>query len=258
MLWDPSQYLRYAGERLRPAIDLLGRIDIAAPELVVDLGCGPGNVTAILKRRWPDAEVSGIDGSAEMLARAREAAPDCTFTQADFGTWAPARKVDVLYSNAALHWLGEHERLLPRLLAQVAPGGCLAVQMPAMHDAPLRALQYEVAAKGPWAAALAGVGSAPPILSPGAYWDLLRPRCAALDMWETIYMHALEGEEAAVQWARGTSLKPFLDALPEDGLRAGYLAAYAEAVRPHYPRRADGVTLLPFRRLFLVARLAPI
>ncbi|MBU6497633.1 MAG: trans-aconitate 2-methyltransferase [Rhodospirillales bacterium] len=254
MQWDPSQYLRYGDERLRPALDLLARIPAAAPARVVDLGCGPGNVTAILKRRWPAAEVTGIDGSAAMLARAGEAAPECRFAQADIAAWAAEAPADVIYSNAALHWLGGHAALFPRLLGQLAPGGTLAVQMPFMHAAPLRALQHEVAARGPWASLLAEVDSAPPILEPGAYWDLLRPRCATLDMWETTYMHALAGENAVVQWATGTSLKPFLDRLPPD-LRAAYLEAYAQAVAPIYPHRADGSTLLPFRRLFMVASL---
>lgn len=251
--WDPSIYLRYGGERLRPALDLLARIDAEAPARVVDLGCGPGNVTTLLKRRWPGADVLGIDGSAPMLDKARAEAPDCRFEQGDFGTWAPAAKVDVLYSNAALHWLGGHETLFPRLLAQVAPGGTMAVQMPGMHAAPLRALQPEVARSGPWAERLKGVDSARAILETGEYWDILRPLCAELDIWETTYTHALTGENAAVQWAMGTSLRPYLDPLPED-LRAGFLAAYSEAMAPHYPRRADGTTLLPFRRVFIIAR----
>lgn len=251
--WDPSVYLRYGDERLRPALDLLGRIDADAPARVVDLGCGPGNVTAILKRRWPGAAVLGIDGSAAMLEKARTAAPDCAFEQADFGTWAAAAPVDVIYTNAALHWLDGHAALFPRLLGQLAPGGVLAVQMPAMHAAPIRALQHVVAAEGPWAKLLREVGGAPPILEPGQYWDMLRPIAADLDIWETIYLHALTGENAAVQWASGTSLRPFLDPLP-DGLRAAFLAAYSAAIAPHYPRRADGTTLLPFRRLFIMAR----
>ena len=153
---------------------------------------------------------------------------------------------------AALHWLGGHDTLFPRLLSLLSKGGVLAVQMPGMHAAPLRALQHEVAASGPWAAALADVGFARPILEPGAYWDLLRPRCTALDMWETTYMHALQGDNAAVQWAIGTSLKPFLDRLTPE-LREGYLAAYSKAMAGPYPRRADGSTLLPFRRVFMVA-----
>ena len=252
MQWDPTLYLRFTDERLRPALDLLARIETASPRHVVDLGCGPGNVTTILQQRWTDADVLGLDSSAAMLARARQAAPACRFAEADFGTWTAERPVDVLYTNAALHWLGDHEILFPRLLGQIAPGGTLAVQMPAMHNEPLRAAQYDVAATGPWAEALRGVGSARAILTPGEYWDILRPRCKTLDIWETIYLHALQGENAVAQWASGTSLRPFLDALDGD-LRDEFFAAYAELMGKIYPRRADGTTLLPFRRLFILA-----
>ncbi len=250
--WDPAQYLRYGGERLRPALDLLARIDRNAPARVVDLGCGPGNVSVILRRRWPGADVLGVDGSAAMLERARRDAPDCRFEQADIATWQPARPIDVLYSNAALHWLGDHATLFARLFATLAEGGVMAVQMPGMHAAPIRALQHEIAARGPWAEKLRNVGAAPPVLEPADYYDLLRPLAAAVDLWETTYLHQLQGEDAAVQWAMGTSLRPFLDPL-EEPLRGQFLAAYTEAVRPHYPRRADGATLLAFRRLFIVA-----
>jgi trans-aconitate 2-methyltransferase len=251
MQWDPAQYLRYGDERLRPALDLMARVPLDAPRRIVDLGCGTGNVTAILKQRWPDADVTGIDGSAEMLAKAAAGAPGCHFAQGDIATWSSDAPPDLIYSNAALHWLGGHAALFPRLLSLLAPGGVLAVQMPGMHAAPLRALQHEIAANGPWAKLLANVGSAPPILDPGAYWDLLRPKAASMDVWETTYLHALQGEDAAVQWATGTSLKPFLDLLPPD-LRTGYLEAYGAAIRPIYPRRPDGTTLLPFRRLFMI------
>ncbi len=252
MQWDPAQYLRYGGERLRPALDLMAQVALAAPALVVDLGCGAGNVTAILKQRWPDAEVLGIDSSAEMLEKARALAPGCRFEQGSFGDWVPEAPPALIYSNAALHWLDGHQTLFPRLLGLLAKGGVLAVQMPGMHAAPLRALQNEIAANGPWADELADVGFARPILELPAYWDLLRPRCAALDIWETTYMHALQGDNAAVQWAMGTSLKPFLDRLSGDQ-RAGFLAAYTEAMAEAYPRRADGSTLVPFRRVFMVA-----
>jgi trans-aconitate 2-methyltransferase len=255
MQWDPAIYLQYGDERLRPALDLLARVDPATPRAVVDLGCGAGNVTAILRRRFPAAAVTGVDGSAAMLERARQAAPDCVFVAADIASWRPETAPDLIYSNAALHWLGGHATLLPGLLGLLAPGGVLAVQMPAMHDAPIRALQHAVAAEGPWAERLAQVASAPPILTPGAYWDMLRPRCARLDLWETIYLHALRGEDAVVQWAMGTSLRPFLDPLTP-AWREDFLAAYRAALAPHYPPRADGTTLLPFRRLFLVATVA--
>lgn len=250
--WNPAQYLLFSEERVRPALDLMARVPTPRPARIVDLGCGAGNVTTILKHRFPEADVLGIDSSAAMLEKARHAAPNCRFAQADIAAWEPETTPDLVFSNAALHWTSEHETLFPRLLGLVARGGCLAVQMPAMHDAPLRALQYEVAAEGPWADHLRGIGSAPPILEAGIYWDLLRPRAASLDIWETIYLHPLQGEDAVVQWAMGTSLRPFLDALPA-AEREAFRNAYAEAVRPHYPRRQDGTTLLPFRRLFIIA-----
>lgn len=250
--WDPTQYLRFSNERLRPALDLLAQVPLEAPTRVVDLGCGPGNVTALLRRRFPQAEILGVDASPDMLAKARAAAPDCHFVQGDFAGWTPETPVDLIYSNAALHWVGEHEKLFPHLLSQLAEGGMLAVQMPAMHDAPLRRLQIAVAAEGPWAPRLAGEVSAREILPTGAYYDLLRPLASRLELWETTYLHVLQGEDAVVAWAAGSSLRPFLDRL--DGpMQAAFRAAYAAALRPHYPRRPDGATLLPFRRLFLLA-----
>jgi trans-aconitate 2-methyltransferase len=254
MSWDPAQYLRYGDERLRPALDLLNAVAAESPLVVVDLGCGAGTVTRLLQGRWPEAEIIGVDGSPEMLERAGQALPGCSFMLADIARWEPDGTPDVIYSNAALHWLGGHAALFPRLLALLAPGGVLAVQMPAMHDQPLRRLQYDVAANGPWAATLAAVGSAPPILPAEAYWDLLRPRCRSLQIWETTYLHALHGANAVADWASGSSLRPFLDALAP-GQRGAFLGAYGEALRPVYPPRPDGTTLLPFRRLFIVAQV---
>jgi trans-aconitate 2-methyltransferase len=258
--WDPAQYLRFSDQRLRPALDLLGQVPLTAPRSVVDLGCGAGNVTAILKQRFASAAVTGVDGSAAMLEKARVAAPACRFEQSDFATWRPsgrpsgrpAAAPDLIFSNAALQWVGGHAELFPRLMSLLAPGGVLAVQMPAMHDAPLRRLQVEVAARGPWAERLAGHTSAPSILDAAGYWDLLRPLAANLDIWETTYLHPLTGEDAVVEWAAGSSLRPFLEPL-EPAQRTAFRRAYAQALRPHYPRRADGTTLLPFRRRFLVA-----
>jgi trans-aconitate 2-methyltransferase len=210
----------------------------------------------MLRQRFPTAEVTGVDGSAAMLAKARIAAPSCHFEQGDFARWepsgGPAGRPDLIYSNAALQWVGGHATMFPRLMSLLAPHGVLAVQMPAMHDAPLRQLQYTVAAQGAWAGRLASHASAPPILDAAGYWDLLRPLAASLDIWETTYLHPLTGEDAVVEWAAGSSLRPFLEPL-SPAEQAGFRRAYAEALRPHYPRHPDGTTLLPFRRLFLVA-----
>jgi trans-aconitate 2-methyltransferase len=252
-IWDPMQYLRFSNERLRPALDLLAQVPLAAAARVVDLGCGAGNVTSILRERFPQAIVIGVDGSEAMLTKARERAPGCHFVLGDFATWVPDTAPDLIFSNAALHWATGHETLFPRLASLLMPGGVLAVQMPAMHDAPFRALQNEVAAHGPWASQLRDVGFPRGILTAGAYYDLLRPLVTALDLWETTYLHVLQGENPVVEWAAGSSLRPFLDKLPPE-LRAAYRTAYTEALRPHYPRRPDGATLLPFRRQFLLAR----
>jgi trans-aconitate 2-methyltransferase len=266
--WDPAQYLRFSDQRLRPALDLLGQVPLSAPGHVVDLGCGAGNVTAILKLRFPAADVTGVDSDPAMLQKARLAASGCCFEHGDFASWQPggpslghpsgpsadqrAVAPDLIFSNAALQWVGDHAALFPRLLSLLAPGGVLAVQMPAMHDAPLRRLQYAVAAEGPWAERLASHATAPSILDAAGYWDLLRALSDRLDIWETTYLHPLTGDDAVVEWAAGSSLRPFLEPL-DPTQQSAFRVAYAAALRPHYPRRADGTTLLPFRRLFLIA-----
>lgn len=251
--WDPTQYLRFSNERLRPALDLLAQVPLSEPARVVDLGCGAGNVTAILKQRYAAADVLGVDGSDAMLAKARAAAPDCRFERGDFAAWVPGTAPDLIYSNAALHWVDGHDQLFPRLISLLPEDGVLAVQMPAMHDAPLRMLQNEVAAQGPWAAQLGEAGYARGLLPTGIYYDIIRLLVRAIDIWETTYLHVLTGENAVVEWAAGSSLRPFLDKL-DPVMQQAFRAAYADALRPHYPRRADGTTLLPFRRLFILAR----
>ncbi|CAA9253339.1 MAG: Trans-aconitate 2-methyltransferase [uncultured Acetobacteraceae bacterium] len=254
-VWDPEQYLRFGEERLRPALDLLARVAHPGPRRVVDLGCGAGSAMPALRARFPGAELRGVDGSASMLDKARAAGFETE--RADIAHWAPAEPVDVLFSNAALHWLPDHGALFPRLLGTLAPGGgVLAVQMPHMHAAPVRAAQDRLAAEGPWAGRLSGVKSAPPVPDAAEYYDLLAPRTAALDIWCAEYLHVLRGEAPVARWAMGSSLRPYLDALdgkPE--LRKGFLAAYTEETRRAYPPRADGAVLLPFRRLFILARV---
>jgi trans-aconitate 2-methyltransferase len=250
-IWDAKTYLQFEDERLRPALDLIARIPHEAPKLVVDLGCGAGNALPVLAARFSSARVMGVDGSAAMLAKA-EAAGFAT-VQAEISTWKPEAPVDVIFSNAALQWLGGHKALFPRLLECLAPGGVLAVQMPSMHTAPLRAEQDGIAREGPWAETLQRVKSAPAILTPEAYYALLSPRVTRLEMWVTEYIHVLRGEDPVLRWAMGTSLRPFLDALGTEGSQ-GFLAEYAAAMRAAYPPGPDGAVLLPFRRFFMLVR----
>ncbi|HSE93014.1 MAG TPA: methyltransferase domain-containing protein [Methylomirabilota bacterium] len=252
MVWDPAQYLKFAGQRLRPAVDLLARIDAADPAEVVDLGAGAGNVTRLLKERWPKARITGVDDSLEMLAKAAAAAPEIAWNCADLATWRPARPVDVIFSNAALHWVSGHDRLFPALLAGLAPGGVLAVQLPRNFSAPSHTCISEAARSGPWRAKLEPLLRPSPVAEPAFYFDLLVPRAATLDMWETEYLQVLDGEHAVREWVKGTWLRPLLDAL-EEPERSRFEARYTELVAPYYPRRPDGRTLFPFRRLFIVA-----
>ncbi len=251
-VWDPSQYLKFAGPRARPAVDLLNRVELDSPEAVFDLGCGAGTVTRMLARRWPGAAVTGVDGSAEMLAKARAGSGQIAWVEANLAEWTPPGAASLLFSNAALHWLDDHETLFPRLARELRPGGVLAVQMPRNHGEPSHTCMTEAAAAGPWRARLAPVLRPRPVASPEVYYDTLAPVAGSLDIWETVYVHVLEGENPVVEWTRGSALKPLLDAL-EDDERPAFLAEYAARIQAAYPRRGDGTTLFPFRRLFIVA-----
>jgi trans-aconitate 2-methyltransferase len=250
--WSPEQYLKFADLRLRPALDLLARIDLASPARIVDLGCGAGNVTAWLARRWPKAELTGVDSSPEMLARARGALPGVAFVAADIGSWRPEQAVELIYSNAALHWLDGHERLFPMLLGLLAPGGVLAVQMPRNHQAPSHRAMVEAAEAVPWAAKLRPLLRPSPVAAPERYYDILSRHAATLDICEVEYLQVLSGDNPVKEFTKGSALKPLLDAL--DGTeRTAFEADYAQRVLVAYPPRADGRTLFPFRRLFIVA-----
>lgn len=253
MPWDPAQYLKFADHRLRPAVDLLNRIDVANPAEGYDLGAGAGNVTRLLKERWPKARITGVDESQEMLVKAAIGAPEIVWQRADLETWRPLRPADVIYSNAALHWVGGHDRLFPALLATLAPGGVLAVQMPRNFSAPSHIAIAEAVRSGPWRTKLEPLLRPAPVVEPAFYFDLLAPRAAALDIWETEYLQALEGDHPVKEWTKGTWLRPLLDALDEPE-RSRFEACYAELVARAYPRRPDGRTLFPFRRLFIVAK----
>ena len=253
MPWDPAQYLKFADHRLRPAIDLLSRIDIDSPGTVFDLGAGAGNVTRLLGSRWPDARIVGVDDSQEMLAQAKAAAPHIEWQLGNLATWRPEQPADVIYSNAALQWLNGHDRLFPELLATLAPGGVLAVQMPRNLSAPSHLLIAEAARSGTWRAKLEPLLGRPRAAEPDFYYNLLVSSAAAVDIWETEYLQVLEGDNPVKEWTKGSWLRPLLDALDEPE-RGQFESHYAELVRQAYPQREDGRTLFPFKRLFIVAK----
>jgi trans-aconitate 2-methyltransferase len=253
--WDPAGYLRYAGERARPFVDLLNRVDVARPSAVVDLGCGEGTMTATLAERWPGARVTGVDSSPEMLAAAVPSAVPgrVEFVHGDVRDWAPDGPVDVVVSNAVLHWVPGHERLLTRWAGWLRPGGGLAVQVPGNFRAPTHALLAELCLSARWASRLADAAPRPDtVLEPAGYLDVLTAAGLAPDVWETTYLHVLSGADPVLGWVRSTVLRPVLTLL-DDADAAEFTAEYAVALRAAYPVRPDGTTLLPFRRVFAVA-----
>ncbi|SDC43829.1 trans-aconitate 2-methyltransferase [Geodermatophilus telluris] len=254
--WDPALYLRHAGERARPFADLLARVDADAPRVVVDLGCGEGALTASLAARWPGARVTGVDSSPEMLAAAAaHAVPGRVgFELGDVRDWRPAAPVDVLVSNAVLHWVPGHAALLARWAAELAPGGWLAVQVPGNHAAPTHRLLADLCTSPAWAGRLAAAAPPPdPVPEPAGYLDVLAGAGLAADVWETTYLHVLRGPDPVLSWVRSTVLRPVL-ALLDDDAAAALTAGYAAALRTAYPARPDGTTVLPFRRVFAVGR----
>jgi trans-aconitate 2-methyltransferase len=253
MVWNPQQYLKFSGHRLRPAVDLLMRIPDFQVASVADLGAGAGNVTKLIKERWPEAVVAGVEGSAEMVAAGRKAAPGIEWLHQDLASWRPAQKYDVVYSNAALHWLPDHEALFPALMDKVEPGGILAVQMPRNFGAPSHLLIAETAVSGPWRSQLEHLVTPPPVEAPGFYHSLLAPQSENIDIWETEYLQILEGENPVKEWTKGTWLTRYLDVLKGDD-KAAFETAYGERVAKAYPRNSAGQTLFPFRRLFIVAQ----
>jgi trans-aconitate 2-methyltransferase len=254
MSWNPQQYSRFAGQRLRPALDLVARIPAEHPQTVADLGCGTGNVTRILRSRWPVARITGVDGSPQMLAEARKGEADISWEHAELRFWNPAEKYNLVFSNAALHWLDDHPALFARLAGYIEHDGVLAVQMPRNFAAPSHTLMHELASSPPWRDALAGLLRPMPVLEPAAYYGILAPRVRDLDIWETEYLQVLEGENPVAEWTKGTWLAPLLAALaPSAG--AAFESEYRQRVAKAYPRQADGKTLFPFRRLFIVAVL---
>jgi trans-aconitate 2-methyltransferase len=254
--WDPRQYLRHAGERARPFADLLARVDAGAPRGVVDLGCGEGALTASLAQRWPGAQVTGVDSSPAMLAAAAQhAVPGrVSFVAGDVRDWAADGPVDVVVSNAVLHWVPGPADLLGRWAGALSPGGWLAVQVPGNFRAPTHTLLTELCRSAEWAGRLDDVAPAPDaVLEPAGYLDVLTASGLETDVWETTYLHVLRGRDPVLSWVSGTVLRPVLDRL-DDREAADLTGRYAAGLRKAYPRRADGTTVLPFRRVFAVGR----
>ena len=259
-MWDPGTYLRFGSQRARPFFDLLSRVGADDPGFVVDLGCGPGNLTAALAARWPDARVLGVDNSPEMIKAAQAEATDrMAFQLADIRTWQPGQPgqpgqpVDVITCNAVLQWIPGHQELLTSWVHWLAPGGWLAFQLPGNFDQPSHTILRDLAAAPRWQPLLDGAQLNRQAGDPADYLALLAGAGCDVDAWETTYLHVLPGEDAVVDWYRGSGLRPVLAALPP-ALAEEFLAGYRERIRVAYPAAPYG-TVLPFRRVFVVARV---
>ncbi|MGB7799692.1 trans-aconitate 2-methyltransferase [Buttiauxella sp.] len=246
--WNPALYLQFEAERTRPAAELAARIQYPGAQQVSDLGCGPGNSTALLRKAFPEATVTGVDNSPAMLEKARTALPDCQFENADVAHWQPAVKQDVIYANASLQWSGDHAQLFPHLVAQLADNGVLAVQMPDNWQEPTHALMRQVAAE------LGHPDSGrEALLSAHEYYDLLAQAGCRVDIWRTTYFHVMPSARAIIDWLSSTGLRPYLAELDNIQQHA-FLARYHALLQQAYPPQHDGNVLMLFPRLFMVAR----
>lgn len=260
--WDPTQYDKFAAERGRPFVDLVSRVSADEPRLVADLGCGNGALTLSLLDRWPGARVVGVDGSAEMLAAARERDPQgrVEWVEADLGEWDIATlggSPDVVVTNATLQWVPGHLPIVEGWARALAPGGWIAIQVPGNHEAPSHSLMRELAEAHPRAAELEAATKRFGAGEPSTYLRILDAAGLSVDAWETTYLHQLdragEQENPVLEWLSGTGLRPILDVLTDDAEREDFIARYGEVVARAYPRTPAGV-LLPFRRVFAVAQ----
>ena len=251
MTWDPEVYLNYSRERERAARDLIQRVAVAAPRYIADLGCGAGNVTALLQARWPEAAIEGVDSSPEMIAKAKTSNVKAAWRLQDISDWSPPLLPDVVFSNAALHWLSDHHTLFPRLLKCLASGGVLAVQMPDNFDEPSHIIPQK---------AFADVTGADfpraltrPVLTIDTYYEILRGKVVELDIWRAEYLQVLKGADAVYDWLRATALRVYDNEMTSKNLESFHGECRTRLAKA-YPMNNLGEVLFPFTRLFLVAR----
>lgn len=249
--WDPDRYEQFVDHRLRPGLDLLARTGPFQPHRVVDLGCGTGRLTAIIAERYPDAEVVGVDASAEMLSRVPTQRDNIRWVRADIESWSPDQPYGLIFSNAALHWLGDHQSLFGRLGRFVPEGGVLAVQMPDNWNEPTHTIPAALVDDPAYSDVAHTLARAR--VAPAAAYRRWLGRDVDVETWTTVYDHVLSGADPVLDWVMGSVLRPVAEAL-DPNRRTAFLAECARRYRDAYPPEPDGSTVLPFRRLFIVAR----
>jgi trans-aconitate 2-methyltransferase len=250
--WDPALYLRFADERTQPSIDLVSRIGLESPGKIVDLGCGPGNSTQTLFRRWPESDILGLDSSGAMIERARADFPGRRWEVGDAAKFDASEGFDLVFSNATLQWIPDHEALIPRLFHGVKKGGALAFQVPRFNTMPISLAIEAVAGRPEWARYTAGIGGLFTYRDASFYYDALSGLAARIDLWETGYLHVLESRKALLDFVRSTALRPYHSSLPGDEERSRFDEKLLDELKTRYPLQADGKLLFPFVRLFVI------
>lgn len=251
--WNPHLYLKFSDQRGRPAADLVAQIELENPDRIIDLGCGTGTSTERLHQRWQNAQITGLDSSPAMLRQARDNHPKWDWIESTIEDWSPTAAYDLIFSNAALHWVAQHGALFPQLMEQVSPGGVLAVQMPHNSGSPAHQAISRIATDPHWSAALA-VDSESTFVQPADfYYRTLRKSASRLNIWETEYLQIMDGPRAVLDWVRSTAMRPYLERLPEEAQRQRFEAMCLAEFERSYPADDRGKTLFPYRRLFIVA-----
>jgi len=251
--WDPDQYLRFKKDRLRPAEELLGRVEIKSPQLIVDMGCGPGTTTRLLGERFESARITGLDNSINMITKAREIYPQAEYIHSAIGEWTPDERVDLIFANAVLHWLPDHKELIAKFADALNEGGVLAIQMPDNLEEPSHLAIARIAGSPQWMGMLGKQLATRMLLSaPQEYYDRLAEKFEFIDIWRTIYCHVMPGHDHIVEWVKGAALTPFLSLL-RDGEREQFLDEYCKEIGEAYPVRRDGNVIYSFPRLFMIA-----
>ncbi len=251
--WNAEHYLKYGDERTRAAADLAARIQLDEPTTIVDLGCGPGNSTQLLCKRWPHANIVGVDNSEEMLRSAKQAFPTQNWMLADIADWRPGNLLDLLYANAVLHWVPNHHALIPTLFDFVSTRGALAFQIPSSTYPAVRTLIHDISRDSMWNDRMAAPRNALTMESPSFYYDALVHQASHLDIWETEYNHVMDSKNSILDWIASTGLRPFLAVLDGEDEQQAFLEQLQAGIDDAYDSRVDGKVLYPFRRTFVIA-----